>query len=356
MEEAACVVAFDARQHTLLFLDLNGMVWQCGVESSVPVKVCYPLPPIVSVHQSFNRSYFIEEDGSVWGVGSNKLGQLGHSCNTLAKIPNLCNIKTIFSGQACTFFHEESGWLWGCGWLIYDPYAMEGDEIAITATPVRMNRRIPDLKAISINEHHAVYLDAEGSVWRPKKPLLKTARIDKQLLDEFAKVRKIPKMQAMTSMYNHTLLLDVDGGVWSFGNNTSQECGLDIATNKFSNPTKIPNIPPMKEVCVGYDFSVTLDEDGGIWGFGYNGQQRLWSGSQAQPVSRPKKLEGVPPAKKIICGTSYTMAVDEEGAIWAIGLSKSLAFQSDKFIKLPGLPLVNELERRTTRTKSARNV
>ena len=368
---ALCVGGY----HILLF-DEQGSIWGAGdnsrgqlghlplakvgaqnvyndVENVRTLKKLQNLPPIISTHAARFRSFFIDFDGSVWACGENESGQLGIvgkvEMSMPHKISGICSIQNIFSGSFWTFFQDRAGQLWGCG--VTDNF----EEVVIEPKQrhtIQINAQLPGLKAIILNKYHCLYVDAVGDVWKNKPRQLNAA-----FFEGWEKATEFPNVQAVSSGANHTIFLDQTSRVWGLGYNNFRQCGVsrkNEVESAIRKPMVLENIPEIKEVQTGASFSLLLDVDGCVWGFGYNGQGQLGVGDEnLGRVSRPKKLENLPVITKIYCGHYFSMLLDENGELWGSG---SLRFQIHKpvtFERLQGLPEV--VIYRNLRIKSARN-
>ena len=70
------------------------------------------------------HSLILENDGTLWGCGYNKYGQLGlgdtTNRTTFTQITaNADDIKLVYCGGNHTFILKNDGTLWGCGYNAY---------------------------------------------------------------------------------------------------------------------------------------------------------------------------------------------------------------------------------------------
>ena len=89
----------------------------------------------------------------------------------------------------------------------------------------------------------------------------------------------------------HTLLLTLEGNIYSFGNNKHGELGLnDNTIGKTNIPTLIRNIPEIKRIECGRDYSMCIDVNDYIWLFGKNNDGQLGLGDKKnrnKPILHP---------------------------------------------------------------------
>ena len=115
---------------------------------------------------------------------------------------------------------------------------------------------------------------------------------------------------------NHTITLSNDGTVHSFGMNNKGQLGL--GHNKdVSLPTPIPNLPKIKLISCGLNFSICVDCEGCIWSFGSNY-------GQLGPTNFnvPQKILNIPPVLSVACGYSHTLIITNDEDLWSCGTNK----------------------------------
>lgn len=141
-------------------------------------------------------------------------------------------------------------------------------------------------------------------------------------------VAGIENIKSVAAGYYHSLALKTDGTLWAWGNNANGELGLGNADSSTSKnaPVQIPSLTNIKAVAAGDNHSIALKEDGTVylWGKGDKGQ--LGNGS-TYSFKAPMQLmvsdasnQSVPfIAKAIFAGANYSMAIREDGTLWAWG-------------------------------------
>jgi hypothetical protein len=75
---------------------------------------------IEKIAAGYYHSLFLKKNGTVWGCGANSFGQLGIgnfdlSKNTLQQVIGATNIKQISAGAFHSLFLKNDGTVWGCG-------------------------------------------------------------------------------------------------------------------------------------------------------------------------------------------------------------------------------------------------
>ena len=128
----------------------------------------------------------------------------------------------------------------------------------------------------------------------------------------------------------HTICLSEDGKLYSFGSNVYGRLGLDSSVTNVSgnnrvmgSPQQIQNLPKITMVSCGFSFTVCIDEEGFAWSFGLNEYGQSGLGNNKKLVSKPLKIENIPPANSISCGGYHTLILTTDLNLWACGLNES---------------------------------
>ncbi|WP_198134546.1 RCC1 domain-containing protein [Geotalea uraniireducens] len=123
----------------------------------------------------------------------------------------------------------------------------------------------------------------------------------------------------------HSLALK-NGTVWSWGENTNGQLGRNvtdtsplIAGQVMTDPPNGIGLTSITRIAAGGSHSLALDSSGAVWAWGYNGYGQLGDGSLVDK-KLPVKLTGITvPVVAIAAGGAFSVAVDNNGAVWAWG-------------------------------------
>ena len=88
--------------------------------------------------------------------------------------------------------------------------------------------------------------------------------------------------------------------------------------NNVSLPTPIPNLPKIMEISCGYEFTVCIDKEGGLWSFGANSHGQLGTGNSTSYCT-PQKIKDIPPVRSVSCGTYHTLIIENNSNLWSCG-------------------------------------
>ena len=125
------------------------------------------------------------------------------------------------------------------------------------------------------------------------------------------------KYKEVSVGYDHCLAIDEKGNLWSWGNNRNGQLGDGTITSKTS-PIKILNGTKFIKISTGGYYSLAIDEDGNLWSWGYNGSGQLGDGTTTSKTSPIKILDGIK-FTQISAGENHSLAIDEEENLWSWG-------------------------------------
>ena len=145
-------------------------------------------------------------------------------------------------------------------------------------------------------------------------------------------ILKGKNIEKISSGGSHTVALDENGKVYTWGRNYDGQLG--DGTNNSNIPICISDIPTnplnkvkIKEISAGYNHTVAIDEDGKVYAWGYNYRGQLGDGTN-NDSNIPICISDIPTnplnkvkIKEISAGGSHTVAIDEEGKVYAWGVN-----------------------------------
>ena len=123
--------------------------------------------------------------------------------------------------------------------------------------------------------------------------------------------------------FNHALCLCNDGKVYSFGNNSYGKLGIGYGGSSIVSKPILVNLPPIKEVSCGVDFSICLSEEGYLYSFGNNKFGQLGLGTKIVEYFLPQKIATVFDVDFIECGDYQAICRTLEGDLYAWGINSS---------------------------------
>src|SRR5690606_5661943 len=123
----------------------------------------------------------------------------------------------------------------------------------------------------------------------------------------------------------HNLLLTSDGRVRAWGYNYYSQVGV-VGEYRVGTPFLLDaalfDNKPIVSVAAGYGHSVALDEDNGIWVWGRNNEGQLGNSTTValrEPYLLPSSIFGDAKPVAIASGTYHNLMLDDQGRLWGWG-------------------------------------
>lgn len=225
--------------------------------------------------------------------------------------------------------------------------------------------RIINPQQVMAGKDHSMALDAEGNIWTwGSNEHSQLGRVIDNEIDQEAEVVNLlgSSAKSISSTHEHSVILDVDGHVWTFGSNFTGQLG-DNGNKDSMTPYKIPNLENIVAVASGNKFSLAIDKNGDVFGWGascsdenkkitldmlnkaadpkahtnedgegnyYNskstgegsyehGEDCLNENTIGILSKIPRKLEGLENIVDISAGYGHALLLDENGDVWSFG-------------------------------------
>ncbi|MBH1969581.1 MAG: hypothetical protein I8H92_00040 [Moraxellaceae bacterium] len=134
-----------------------------------------------------------------------------------------------------------------------------------------------------------------------------------------------PKRMALGAMF--TVGVKADGTVWSWGSGSSGELGRNDYNEHTDIPLIIPDMTNFVEVAVGSNHVLALRKDGTVWSWGNNekGQLGYKEDGHIEPnyyrafQKLPKQIPDLTDIVSIAAGANFSLALDKQGKVWGWG-------------------------------------
>ena len=295
----------------------------------------------------YYHNVVVASSGEVWTFGENGYGELGNGNQVdravPLKLPDLPAARVVAAGKQHTLVVGLDGslWSWGrehSGRLGLGPT----DDLGSQTNPQQIQQFNPmppgedgfAFTAVAAGAAHSVALDTEGNVWTWG------SNSNGQLGLVDSQPRGQPTRTSTTSSFNniiaisagdrHTIALKSDGSIFAWGANESGQLGVGDRSHRFE-PTQV-NIgeqgdPPQVVVAIsaGRDFTLALTEEGAVWAWGLNELGRLGIGYTNTAIqSAPVRLVGFDADSNaqvtaIAAGAFHSAVVKSDGSVWSWG-------------------------------------
>jgi alpha-tubulin suppressor-like RCC1 family protein len=287
---------------------------------------------VTTVAAGSEYGLFLKSDGSLWGMGYNKLGQLGDGTySTNAPYGTNRPEQIVASGVTAiaaaheyhSLFLKSDGSLWGMGNNYFGELG-EG-----TYNPTNRPEQIvaSNVAAIAAGGLHSLFLKSDGGLWamgwNPYGELgdgtynWTGINVPEQIVAS--------NVTAIAGGYEHSLFLKSDGSLWAMGYNVHGELG-DGTYNQTNRPEQIVASNVTAIAAGGFD-SLFLKNDGSLWAMGYNKYGQLGDGTYGagpgSDTNRPEQIVASNVTAIAAGQEGHSLYLMSDGSLWAMGLNSN---------------------------------
>ena len=280
-------------------IDNENLIWAWGNNGdetrTEPVQLIHPDPKtkVVEVGISTDEFVCLLEDGTVWEwttvVWQGPVGkrQAWESVRP-KRVPQLDQIKTISAGVGHSLAIKSDGTVWGWGWNRQGELASEhlhridnrtgmGDPFP----PMHIDG-ISEIIAVSAVSGASIALKEDGTVWawggnrhgqlglEGKKPRFTPTHI--------ASLESI--VQISGGIGDHVFAIDRDGLTWGWGKNNCGQLGNPEYREEKANRPILCFDKRFQSISSGIDHTLALDSHGQVWAWGSNGYGQIGTGDK----------------------------------------------------------------------------
>ena len=268
----------------------------------------------------------IGNDSSLWGWGSNHLGQLGNGTSTVQEVPGRIGASTdwkfVSAGKSNTMAIKTDGSLWTWGVNSFGSFG-DGTTNGWRTTPVQIGTD-KNWRMVSTSEYHTAAIKTDGTLWAWGYNHYG------QLGDGTTTERNTPvqigtdKNWGMVSAGEfHIAAIKTDGSLWAWGNNGYGQLGNGTTTDR-NTPVQIGTNKNWKTVSAGSQNTLAISTDGTLWAWGRNHSGQLGDGTITTRHS-PVQIGTDKNWNTVFAGNSYyTIASKIDSGVWAWGQSGSI--------------------------------
>lgn len=290
--------------------------------------VTYTTPDGRSVILALGGSFAYSRDTEgvlrVWG--DNQFGQLGRGHNsqsfkifefrTKNSALDTSQLLDVVTGSDYSFMWLADGTVWGVGNNSYLPIAAKGStygthqQIKLPAKPVALTPGFGHV--LMLTETDEVYAWGRGSEYQ-----LGTGSHKKTNTPSRVDVENIVQIVAGGKF---SLALDADGQLWGWGDNEFQQLLPDEKTKFVKTPVRIDT----GDIDIAYIEAcgasvVLLDTQGTLWTWGCNTHHQLGYDTNGKTTNTPRAVPLPLPVKYVAAYSSQTYAILEDGSLWSWG-------------------------------------
>ena len=236
---------------------------------------------IVDISVGHDHLLVLDEEGVLWGVGSNTYGQLGKrndggTTTTFQVVAS--NVKLIAAGRRNTFYTDANNTCYVLGDNRWQKFGKDAEKYN---TPHKL---LGNVAYMSTGEHQIVLVTTSGDLyyagWR-------TLNGWGQGQGAGGAVKLTGGVKKAVLHNSNMLILKTDGSVWGYGSNMGGALGSVNATS--GTPGKMI-AGGVKDIASGYQFSLFLFEDGTIQAQGDNTYGQAGNGKAGGSVNMAQAL------------------------------------------------------------------
>ena len=323
-----------------LILKNDGTLWGCGdnrygqlglgdtTNRITFTQITTNTDNVKEIYCGWRNTFILKNDGTLWGCGWNEYGQLGLGDTTNRTtfteiITNADDIKSVYCGSNQTFILKNDGTLWGCGNNYYGCLGLGDTTNRTTFTQITTNA--DNIKEIYCGLIHNLILKNDGTLWSCGWNNSGQLGLgDGSNRTTFTQVTtNADNIKQVYCGGYYTLILKNDGTLWGCGNNPYGELGLGDTTNRTTFTEITTNANDIKSVYCGESYTFILENDGTLWNTGYNGDGRLGLGDTTNRTTFTQITTNANDVKEVYCGYSHTLILKNDGTLWGCGLNTS---------------------------------
>lgn len=299
------------------------------------------------VSTNFPHTLAIDTKGKIWAGGYNGRGELGDGTliskyGDPVQILKDKNFKQVQNGYDYSLALDEEGNLWTWG---YNSFRTLGDgkryeDESQRNYPLQITKDIKFVN-ISAGRTHCFAMDESGNIWGWGKNNYgcfgDNGTITKSEILIPTKLNFGQKFKQVISGCYYSLALDMEGYLWGWGENTYGQLG-DETTSYNKGPVQICKETKFTQIVSSKSserFYFAIDIEGNLWSSGQNNYGQLGNGTMNNTTL--SKLEINKKFKCISAGTNNGAAIDVDGNLWTWGSSNNdqLGYASKENVLIP---------------------
>ena len=308
----------------------DGTLWGCGFNGEGQLGLgdkfnrttfTKAADDVKSVCCGFDHTIILKNNGTLWGCGYNNYGELGvgdaSSRSTFTQaITKVDNVKSVYCGLYNTSILKNDGTLWACG---YNGYGQLG--LGNTAARTIFTKITDDVKSVCCGHYYTLILKNDDTLWgcgQNDSGQLGLGDTDRRTT--FTKITN--DVKSVYSGFDHTIILKNDGTLWGCGYNGSGQLGLGDLSNRTTFTQITVNTNNIKSIYCGSYHTFILKNNGILFGCGANGSGELGLGDTVNRKTFTIISMNSGNIRKIYCGYNQTLTLKNDGTLWGCGSSQ----------------------------------
>ena len=181
----------------------------------------------------------------------------------------------------------------------------------------------------------SISISVNGDVYSFGKSTCGAHGHSEQLIMTPTKIRSLVNIKALDCGSYHTLCLDFEGNVFGFGKNDFGQLGIGEQSDSFFIVPQKIDLPVIKQVSCGDQFSICVSEDGIPYSFGWNITWQLGLGNN-ENYNTPQIIECLNNVDFVECGGKHVICKTKNNEVFGWGSNfKGQLGSLDDFVCIP---------------------
>lgn len=262
-----------------------------------------------------------------WAWGYNDDNQLGDGSTTEKHTPTAVNNNLLTSARAiaCGGRHslaiDINGkvWAWGANYI---GQLGDGSTTQRNSPTAVNNTLLTSARAIACGEYHSLAIDENGKLWAwggNGEGQLGNGTTTSSNTPTPVNDDNLKQAIAIACGLYHSLAIDINGKVWAWGNNGDGELGVGDTDQRNVPTAVIPSFTIASAIACGGYHSLAIDENGKLWAWGRNSEGQAGISDYYSPIPTSVINTNLTAAIAINAGMFHSLAIDPNKKLWAWG-------------------------------------
>ena len=285
-----------------------------------------------------DHSLALKNDGTLYAWGKNDRGQLGigstENKTTPQRVGSADDWKAISAGLSHSLALKIDNTLYAMGGNLFGELGNGENNADLTDTSKDKTAPIQigtdrNWQTISASSYYSVALKDNGDLytWGHNAIGQLGDGTDGAAANKNSPTRISTGWQSVSAGGLHVLAIKTDNTLYSWGYNRVGQLGdgTDGAAASKNSPTKVGSAADWKAVAGGDLHSLALKSDSTLYAWGHNDLDALGLGNaSSQIINNPAKVSSDTNWKAIDGGEHFSLALKDNGTLYAMGISKFL--------------------------------
>jgi alpha-tubulin suppressor-like RCC1 family protein len=315
--------------HTVILRE-NGDIYTVGLNnlgqlgtgnntnSNLPVKLTNTLlNDIVQINAGKNYTIMLKENGYVVGFGESALAELGRRAGGNPNYPVYCGVSLKISPKKSVVAKNEAVQFAG----EFESFFNIKPEVAVPAVNAKWT--VSNEEISEINANSGLFAANDLGLTQVTLTDLTYGITEKMDINILENGSGIVKPIVLSLENGSSVALKSDGTVWAWGKNEYGQLGQGNTTNseiplQVKNSNGVDYLTDVAEIKAGIGHIVALKLDGTVWTWGFGTSGQLGNGTTVNS-SLPVKVEGLSGVASVGTAATSSFAVMPDGTVYGWG-------------------------------------